>query len=542
MAVRFPSVVVISCAMVLLAAPAAVVSAQAPAGTGASEPLETSVAGSAQAEEPADDENGESQVPTDEGAAPIPPMPAGVPAAEAPRADEEDEEDEASSESVLSGGPAAAGLVSMRPFGGIFRGAAPAGNRAGHALDLSASVFGVRARGGTPDLLTGDGLQPQTTTYAGGAVGLDYAHSWEQASVGAFGQGSLAYVPERADLNAEPWIDRWSAGGNAAIARRLGRRVTVSGSVQADYSPYLQQDLLSQVSAPTIAPPSSYVPGLDFALANEPLFRSSVNGAVAYQTSERSSLEGHYNLERRDLPGSDSSGYATQQVGGRYVYRINRWVGLKAGYGYRKASFGDPDAEPIGSHELDIGAEGGYGRSFALSRRTTFSFQTGSSVVVREQFDEVEANDEIGNRTHLIVNGTADLVHAWGQTWSANLGARRAVSYEVGFTQPLLTNQVYAAFGGLLSPRLDFSASAAHTGGSVGFGSGNNGLRTSYATASLRLALTEWLAAYSNYFYYHHDFESDVTVPSFLPPVRDRQGVSVGLTTSIPLIGSRGRP
>jgi hypothetical protein len=531
----------ISCALMLLVAPVAVVSAQAPAGTGASEPVEVRAGGAT--DEPADEETAETQVPTEEEATPSPPLPAGVPAAEAPKAVEEEEDGTADeSDDAGLGDPAPAGVGLTRPFGGIFSGAAPARTEAGHALDLTASLFGVHARGGTPAVLTDDGPQPGTTTYAGGAVGLDYAHAWQQASVGAFGQASLAYVPERADLNAEPWIDRWSAGGNAAIARRLGPRVNVSGNAQVDYSPYLQQDLLSQVSAPTTTPPNLFPPGLDLAVAHEPVIRSSVSGAIGYQTSPRSFFEGHYNLERRDLTSSEGFGYGSQQVGGRYVYRINRWVGLRAGYGYRKASFGDPDAEPIGSHELDIGADGGYGRSFSLARRTTFSFQTGSSIVVREQFDDVEANDDFGNRTHLVVNGTADLVHAWGQTWSANLGARRAVNYEVGFTEPLLTNEVYAAFGGLLAPRLDFSANAAHTAGSVGFGSGNNGLQMSYATSSLRLALTEWLAAYGSYFYYHHDFESDVTVPSFLSPVRDRQGVSVGLTTAFSLIGSRGRP
>ena len=66
-------------------------------------------------------------------------------------------------------------------------------------------------------------------------------------------------------------------------------------------------------------------------------------------------------------------------------------------------------------------------------------------------------------------------------------------------------------------------------------------MATSSAVASLRFAITRHLAAYTQYFYYHYLFEQGVTLPGYLPPNLDRQGVSVGLTAWLPLIGSRGR-
>ena len=550
MAINFRFVAVLSCAMAFSLTGAGFVCAQTqedpippmPAGVGADTPMAEGDGQDAEG-----DAQGDAEQPSAAGEDPIPPMPAGVPAAEAPRAEGERREAEGDEEDLdpaLSAGaaPATSGMLSTQSFRGLFRGAAP-GRGVGHTLDLSASAYGVHAEGdtqgfvGTDDLL-GDG----STRYGGSSLSLIYGRHWTEASIGAFGSGSLAYIPEHEDRGADPWVNRWSVGGDAAFSRALTRRVRARGHANVDYSPYFQQDLLSQALTPTVAPPLIGTPGLDFTLARDPSVRSVVEGSLSYLRSRRASLEGYYSLNRRDFVSSDTSSYYDQLVGGRYVYRLNRWVGLRAGYGLRTAKYSGSDDDPIYSHEIDVGADGGYGRSFALARRTTFSFNTGSSLFVRERVDENSNDDQNAGGARLFVNGSADLVHAWALTWSANLGARRTVNYELGFREPLLSNGVYAGFGGLLAPRLDLTGTAAYTSGSVGFGSGENGFATSSATAALRLALTEWLAAYAQYFYYQYDFESGVTLPGFLQRGHDRRGVSVGLTTSFPLIGSRGRP
>jgi hypothetical protein len=536
------SAAVLACAMVVVLAQAAVVCAQAPAGTGASEPIETGAVTGPAGQEESEEAPETEQTEPGEDAAPVPPMPAGVPASEAPRAvDEEVDEAGETDDPILSGGPEAAGLLSMRPFEGVFRGAAPSRREAGHSLDLAASLFGVRARSTIPELVSDNDLPARTTTYGGGSVGLQYAHNWTEAAVGASGSASLSYLPENEDRNAEPWLDRWGAAAYAGISRQVSRRVRVSANADVDYSPYLQQDLLAVTVAPTIGTPVLGTPGLDPAVAYQPFIASSIDSSISYSRSERTSIDAYYNLTRRDLVDGEGAGYYSQMLGGRYRYSLNRWVGLRAGYGYRTTQFSDPDAEPSHSHDLDIGADGAYGKSFTLARRTTFSFRTGSSIFVRDQFAD-GSDERVGTEARLFLNGSAGLVHAWGRTWSADVGADRSLSYEVGFSEPFLSNSVYAAVGGLMAPRLDFTTTLSYSAGSVGFGSGENGFDTAFASSILRLALTEWLAASAQYFYYHQDFESGVALPGFIPRGRDRQGVSVGLTTSFPLIGSRGRP
>ena len=529
------------CATMLVLAPAGVVCAQEPAGTGGSEPIDIGPTESGQPQDEAEAEEEQTSTPDGDEEEPIPPKPAGVPAAEAPKVADEEQVEQDPVDRVMSGGAVAAGSGRMGSFPGVFRGAAPAGREAGHTLDLSASLYGVRLEGETPVFEDPNDLRAGTTTYGGGSVGLSYAHNWTEASVDAYGIRTLAYSPEYEDRGGDPWINRWSAGAGAAISRAVGKRTRVSGNGQVYYSPFYQQDLLSQFGAPTIGQPVIDTPGLDLAVAREPTVHSTFSGDISYNTTERASLTGYYSLVRRDLVSGDSFGYYSQMFGGRYTYRLNQYLGVRAGYGYRIADFAGPDTEPIASHDLDVGADGGYGRSFSLSRRTTFSFQTGSSVFLHER--SVDSTDNrSGTETRLFVNGSASLVHTWGRTWSANVGGSRSVNYEIGFSEPFLSNAVFAAVGGLLTPRLDFTASASRTAGSVGFGSGNNGFGASYATAALRMGLTEWLATYVQYFYYRHDFESGVALPVFVSVARDRQGVSVGLTTSFRLIGSRGRP
>jgi hypothetical protein len=116
------------------------------------------------------------------------------------------------------------------------------------------------------------------------------------------------------------------------------------------------------------------------------------------------------------------------------------------------------------------------------------------------------------------------------------------VNYEVGFADAFLTDTASVDVGGLLAPRLDFTAGAFYTRGSVGFKSNDNGFSNTAAFANLRSAITKNLAVYAQYFYYKYGFQSGVTLPSFLQPELDRQGVTVGLTAFLPLVGKRGNP
>jgi hypothetical protein len=502
-------------------------------------------AGVGSAAQPADDAD---ETPDDQGDQTVPPAspdgttgpkPAGVGTVWPPASDE-DTRDEQSQEPLPAGG--GMGGTSGR-FAGLFGGAAPSRSEP-QTLTLTGSVFAVRVEGETDgevplerDLL-GDGQ----STYGGAGASLAYARTWTNATIGASGGTNVAYVTSYEDRGLDPWVNRWSVAANGAFSKQMTRRLGIGAGALVDYSPYYEQDLLSQALVPTVAPIGNNVPGLDFILERDPSIHMTATTTANYSLGQKSSIEGYYDYFRRDFVSSDTRGYANQSIGGRYRYRFGRWLGLRAGYGFRTADYGTVDAEPYRNHEFDIGADTGYGRSFTLARRTTFSFSTGSTLVAARTLTEGAPETNAGRRTNFVLTGSTDLVHAWGRSWSANVGASRSLRYELGFNDPFLANAAYAGVGGLLSERLDVNATATYTTGSVGFQGGDNGFGTAAVSAGVRWAIFRQLATYAQYFYYHYDFGSDVTLPGYLRRGLDRQGVSVGLTTWIPLIGSRGRP
>jgi hypothetical protein len=472
------------------------------------------------------------------------PKPAGVGSSQPPKPEEEPVETEPVENlppTSFPGVPLSGTTRSVRPYSGLFGGAEPTG-RQKHSLSLSGSLFSAYSTNVAPEPVPGEPALPdgERSLLAGGAGSVNYARSWSNAAIGAHANGSRSWVEAYEELGS-PWIGRWDVGVDGGFSKSIGPRTRFGASGSATYSPYLQFGV-PNFGAGGISSLPDDIAGLDYALARDPSVSTVGNATLSYALNRKSSLDFYYSAYRQTFVASDPQNFDRfdQTVGGRYRYQFGRFVGARAGYGYRRGRSGGPEDEPISSHFIDVGADAGYGRSYALTRRTTFSFSTDSSVFVGE-FGGGGPDDTFDPQTRLFVGGFANLTHSMGRTWVAETGYRRGVSYEVGFDQPLLSDTASGSLSGLITSRLDFSAYAYWTTGSVGFSGADNGYGSSSAVASLRYALSRNLAAYTQYFYYHYMFEQGVALPGYLRPNLDRQGVSVGLTAWLPLIGPRGR-
>ena len=472
------------------------------------------------------------------------PKPAGVGSSQPPKPEEEPLEVEpveilpaTSFPGVVPSGTA----PSARPFSGLFGGAAPASRRK-HSLSLSGSLFAGYSTNVYPQPTDGvASSQPGVaSTLAGGSGSLNYSRNWTSGGVGAFFDGSRSWVEAFRDTG-DPWLTRWDVGGTASFSKDLGRRTRFNARGTASYSPFIGLGI-GDFAVAGIIPPPGQTAGLDSAQARDPSVMSTAGITLSHALNRKSSVEAYYELGAQTFVAADPENFdrIDQMGGGRYRYRFSRYAGLRAGYGYRHASLGGPDSSPISNHYIDFGLDAGYGRSYALTRRTTFSFSTDSSVYVDEASTVGEENS-FDPKTQVFVGGSADLTQTMGRSWVAATGFRRSVSYQVGFDRPILSNTVYASLGGLITTRLDFSATGSYSTGNVGFSGADNGFGTAQANAALRYAFSSHVAAFAQYFYYHYLFEQGVTLPGYLRPNFDRQGVSVGLTAWLPLIGSRGR-
>jgi hypothetical protein len=164
----------------------------------------------------------------------------------------------------------------------------------------------------------------------------------------------------------------------------------------------------------------------------------------------------------------------SQSAGARLTRRLTRYASLRTGYTYRVATSGSTDVRPR-VDDLDVGID--FSRPVSVSRRTTVSFGTGSSMTPQDQGMAVN------------LTGNAALTRLMGRTWNTRLGVNRGVHLLEGFRQPVLANSINASLGGGLHRRLLFSSSASLSSGSVGLtGGGTN----SYAnwTAGSGLGIT----------------------------------------------------
>jgi hypothetical protein len=442
-----------------------------------------------------------------------------------------------------AGGAGREGEPPARLFRGLFGGAAVRDDRP-QSLDLSASVF-VSYIDSLTSLTTTGVVDPRaqgTATYRGGNASLTYNGQWTNFSWGASASSGLSYVPELREFG-DPWIRRWTAGTRAAYSHDLGPRTLFTTRGSISYSPYFQWGDNEFMPA-TVAPPTN-VPGLDFVVARAPSFTSTAGVVLKRQMSRRSSLEMLYEFRDRTFIGDevDRPTLHEHAAGARYMYQLGPYVSVRAGYQYRLANYGGVNLSPRGRHELDIGLDGSYGlgKSYAIDRRTTVSFNVRPSIFLGERYfaagagDEQPARQESDPTLRVFLGGDASLVRTFGRTWSASASYNRSARYEDGFDRLFMSDSVSGGVSGLITERVDFSAITSYSAGNVGFTGENRGYSRMWSSASVRAAINRMLAAYVKYFYYHYKFEGGVRLPLGLPASVDRHGASAGLTLWVPL-------
>jgi len=409
-----------------------------------------------------------------------------------------------------------------RPFRGLF-GANEADSLSRNALDLTFSLFGgyddntyVDLVTQIPNPLNPDGPpiqvvnpQYQVSGFFGGAqAGLDYRRRGRHVSFAAAGGSGFRYYPDNRALNgATPWE-------TIGLSGALGSRTTFGLSQGVSYSPYYGFGVFFGLGALGAA---------DYSLYRRPMITYTATADLTRQLSARSDLSFNYAARFTDFR-NDPRSLLAQSIGVRYWRGVSESFGYHVGYAYRRGDYGNLfiSRRPIQSHDLDVGVD--YDRALDRRRRTTFGFSTGASVVVTPQAD----------RGYVL--GSAFLNHSLGRTWNVRLDYRRGVQFVEGFDRIFFTDAVRLNTEGYLGRRVDVSASAAYTSGTLGLGAGGQSFVTYYGTARLRVALSRYTALYTEYLYYHHLFELGTVLPPGIPRGLDRRGIRGGVMFWLPLL------
>ena len=435
---------------------------------------------------------------------------------------------------------AQSGATNGRVFSSLFGGAADTQDSI-QALDFNAALYG----GYDDNLLSRgtSGPQPDAQQLAGTFVGaqasIGYRRQLARGGFSASAQTSYRYLTDEQEV-----LPTYHAA-NVNYFRMLGPRTSLSLNQRVSYRPYFSvvpfptgSTIGPSVEADTGASAGAPIgedivtdPGGDFSLAsNRDAVTYGGTANLLRELTPRSNLSFVARYAAANFLSSDIEGYNNLRwgVAGTYTYRISDYLGARLGYGYRR--FDAQDGGPNDNHDINIGLL--YNQPFVIGQgRTTLSFTTGSTMLVRE---EIAEDGSSRDRFRLRMLGSATLAHDFVGPWQAQLSYIRAVGFLDGLTEPFVGDRVVASLGGFLGRRTDLFFQAGYVSGSFGLSERN--FDTAVGGVRLRTAVTRNLALFAQYFYYQYTFAESVAEDLFVPAEQERQGFRAGLTVWVPML------
>ena len=341
--------------------------------------------------------------------------------------------------------------------------------------------------------------------------GLNYSYQRETTTMHASAITSVRYFPTLTDRFMR------ATQGQFSLSTTPRPHTTFSLSASAAHQPYA---LLSIFPAPgDTAPASSDVIDLDAAISPEPRLTYAGNVAASRRLSRRTTLSGAYAYRLTERPESDAH-FRHQSGRGRLTHQINSGLAVYGGYGYGEGKASGTERHP--HHNLDAGVN--FNRALSFTRRTTVSFNTGSTAV--------RARDQL----RILVTGSAQLTHELGRTWTAWTAYGRRLQYHETWREPGLGNAVTFGLGGLITRRLQANLAARMAAGTVGVQSDAPQFDHVYGTASLAYAFARFMNVSLSYGFYQHSFDEAVPLAAGVPRTLERNSVRVAVNLWAPIV------
>jgi hypothetical protein len=316
--------------------------------------------------------------------------------------------------------------------------------------------------------------------------------------------------------------------GDATLTAVLGRRTTVRARVDGRYVSATAFDLFARESALDVTSP---LPA-GFADASVDWATTTYGGTVELErvVGRRSSIgvtSGLRWAERgRSALGRGNQRDEERTLQTRYSRSVGKGRSVHLEYSFRQAKQRlAMTTNPLRNQELQLTFESRWNHS--TYRRSVLSF--GAGPLLSEHLTALAA--PVPDRSLRIVGGVA-FSHDLTNNWTARASYRRGA----GLRDTVAFSNTYAAdILGRFGRRVDLTVSVGHSDEASGVRSLDTPRRTSFGSAQLQVGLTEFVAAYAQYYRYHHIPRSGPPVPAtFLDP--DRQGLRLGVTFWLPLV------
>jgi hypothetical protein len=314
-------------------------------------------------------------------------------------------------------------------------------------------------------------------------------------------------------------FDTSETGGQVGLELALSRHTRVSVDQAAGVFPHFQLNLIPSLFVDDAGLAAQ---SLDLAATEERTISLFTRVGLTHEFSRRMRMTASGNRRQymfQDRTGSDS---VLVQAGASLLRDLTRHATLRLGYRRFEAEVGG-GARRLARDEIDVGVD--YLRALSFSRRTSFSFSTGSAILRRE-----------GDASSVFrLTGTLRLDHQMGRSWQASALYAHNVGFVEGIQGPVAYDAVLVELGGYLGRRN-------HLGWQAGYSQGSQNLlstrqyTTTLGEMTYQLALSTLTALDFRYYYYYYEFDPDF-VPTFaFRRTLDRHGVSVGMSLWLPLI------
>jgi hypothetical protein len=438
---------------------------------------------------------------------------------------------------VIAIGVVCAGLASSasaqvqdrpaRPYEGLFGGGrATDRTRTQHELSLNTSLlggyddFGVSESGGLPP---GSGAQRGNGTSGFIESGLRYAFIQSTRSVTAEGRGYF-----NSYSSGEPTV-----GGDATVSgtTRVGMRNQLSASGSARNEPFFsigEFGALAQ-SGEAVLPGNDPTLG---GLSEERFWTLSSSASFGRGWTARQTSAFAYNFSKSDAPSTVGYDSTTHTASLSHSWQFSRSAGFQGGYSFGKSSV-ETGAAPMTSHTFDAGFD--YTRRLSATRSMGFTGRLGASYIEAIP----TADQERGAYWAPSAQGTVriDIGRSWavGASYSRSATVLDRIAVRTFYSDAMTVNA-----GGSMGRRFDATMSAGLARGDAGSQGGEARYSSYTATAQLRAALARCCATFVSYSYYDYTL-SNFTLQQGVPPQSTQNGVRVGFSIWLPIVGGNAR-
>lgn len=404
-----------------------------------------------------------------------------------------------------------------RPYRGLFGSSTdPQGPQ---SLVFSASLYGAY----DDDLSGGEGARPSPDPsrqisgyYAGAQSGLAYAKSTDDYNIGLNLAAQYRYYPDQS-YGATGYHESFNVGTG------LWERARLNLSQGFAYTPNYRVNFFPGMDGSDSPDEGAADPDLD--LYRQTAYRHAAALSFSQAIKRRSDFNAGIRFRYVDFTENDAQDFRSHAFSLGFSHRLTQHATMRLGYGRHTS---DNLTSTKALHNIDAGVD--YSRAISLSRRTSFAFSTGSAMQVN---DQLESARDPRMRFHFI--GGARLVHEIGRTWTATTAYRRSLNLREDFDQPLITDAVTSTVGGLVTRRLSMTFGVGWVN-AAGTEDGRTAYQALTASTQAQYAVNRFLAVFARYFYYDYEFTDVSSLRPGLPPTAQRNGVRVGVTTSVPLI------